>query len=212
MTAVGSVLLVAGSYLSGAIPWGVVIGRAVAGTDLREHGSRSTGATNAYRTLGARISLLVLVLDLLKGLAPVVVARALGADSWIVGAVATATVIGHCWSVFIRFTGGKGMATGGGAIVGLSPWVLLILPIMILIVVIWRYVSLASLAGTALAVVAFVIASATGTIPAAYSVAAAVIAVIIFARHRGNIERLRTGTERKFVRRPVTAEAGQSPS
>lgn len=205
MNALGSALLVAAAYLLGAIPWGVVFGKLFAGTDLREHGSQSTGATNAYRVLGARISIAVLGLDLVKGLVPVLLARALGASDWIVGAAAVAAVVGHCWSIFIRLTGGKGMATGGGAIVALSPWALLILPIMIAVVVLTRYVSLASLSGTALAAVAIAVAAVRGDLPAAYAVASWLVAAIIFYRHRGNIERLRSGTERKFAKRPSPA-------
>jgi glycerol-3-phosphate acyltransferase PlsY len=210
VTAVGSSLLIAGAYLFGAIPWGVVVGKVLANTDLREHGSRSTGATNAYRVIGAKLSLAVLVLDFLKGLAPVALARTLGANEWIVAATAIAAVIGHCWSIFIGFSGGKGMATGGGAIVALSPWALLILPIMIAIVVLTRYVSLASLIGTALAAAAFTIAAVNDDLPMAYAVAAVVVAAVIFYRHRSNIERLRTGTERKFATRPSPASADQA--
>jgi glycerol-3-phosphate acyltransferase PlsY len=200
VSAAGSVLLVAFAYAVGAIPWGVVLGKFFAKTDLREHGSQSTGATNAYRVLGAKISIAVLVLDLLKGVVPVVIARIIGASDWVVGAVAVATVVGHCWSVFIHFSGGKGVATGSGALIGLTPWVLLILPIMIAIVYRWRYVSLASITAAALAAVAMLIAAALGHLPLAYAVAAAIITGVIIERHRGNIERLRAGTERKFTK------------
>jgi glycerol-3-phosphate acyltransferase PlsY len=138
------------------------------------------------------------VLDFAKGLAPVLVARWLDADWWVVGAVAVATVVGHCWSVFIGFTGGKGMATGGGALAAMLPLVLLVLPVMALIVLATRYVSLASLAGTTIAVAIAVIVAATGREPAAMAVACVVVGAIIFLRHQGNIERLLAGNERRI--------------
>jgi glycerol-3-phosphate acyltransferase PlsY len=175
-----------------------------AGTDLREHGSQSTGATNAYRVLGWQFSVAVFVLDFTKGLAPVLIARWLDADWWVIAAVAVATVVGHCWSTFIGFSGGKGMATGGGALIGMMPWILLVLPVMVVIVLVTRYMSLASLTGTALAVLLAVLAAATDREPAAAAVACAVVAAIIFLRHQGNIERLLAGNERRLSRRSGT--------
>jgi glycerol-3-phosphate acyltransferase PlsY len=201
LTILGPVLLIVAAYFAGAIPWGVVLGRIFANTDLREHGSQSTGTTNAYRVLGWRFSAAVFVLDFAKGLIPVLVARWLDLDWWVVGAVAVATVVGHCWSIFIGFTGGKGMATGGGALAAMVPWVLIVLPIMVLIVWATRYVSLASLAGTALAVVIAVIAAVTGREPTAVAFACAAVGAIIFIRHQSNIERLRAGNERRLGRR-----------
>jgi glycerol-3-phosphate acyltransferase PlsY len=201
LSILGSVLLVAAAYVAGAIPWGVVLGRIFANTDLREHGSQSTGTTNAYRVLGWQFSAAVFVLDFAKGLIPVLAARWLDMDWWVVGAVAVAAVVGHCWSIFIGFTGGKGMATGGGALAAMVPWVLIVLPVMVLIVWATRYVSLASLAGTALAVVIAVIAAVTGREPIAVAFACAAVGAIIFIRHQSNIERLRAGNERRLGRR-----------
>lgn len=201
MTILGAALLVTAAYLSGAIPWGVVLGRLFAGTDLREHGSQSTGTTNAYRILGWKFSASVFVLDFAKGLIPVLVARWLDTGWWVAGVVAVATVVGHCWSVFIGFDGGKGMATGGGALAAMVPWVLLILPVMALIVWATRYVSLASLVGTALAVVLATAAALSGEEPAAVAVAFATVGAIIFVRHQSNIGRLLAGNERRLTRR-----------
>lgn len=201
MSILGPLLLIAAAYAAGAIPWGVVLGRVFAGTDLRDHGSQSTGTTNAYRVLGWQFSAAVFMLDFAKGLVPVLIARWLDMDWWVVGVIAVATVVGHCWSVFIGFTGGKGMATGGGALAAMLPWVLLVLPVMVLIVWATRYVSLASLAGTALAVAFAVVAAATGREPYAVAVACAAVGAIIFVRHQSNIERLRAGSERRLGRR-----------
>jgi len=201
METFGAIVLLAGAYAVGAIPWGVVIGRQFASTDLRKHGSKSTGTTNAYRVLGWRVSVAVLVLDMLKGAVPVLVARWVDANWWIVAAVGVATVIGHCWSPFIRFDGGKGMATGAGAIAAMVPWVLLVFPLMVLIVAVTRYVSLASMVGTAIAAVGLVVAAFMGWAPIEAAIACVAVLAIILLRHQGNIQRLLEGKERRLTRR-----------
>lgn len=191
------VLVVVG-YGSGAIPWGVVLGRLFVQVDLRRHGSGGTGATNAMRVLGWRISIAVFALDFLKGFLPVLLARSVGVDGWWVTVVGVATVIGHCWSPVIRFRGGKGMATGAGAAAGMLPWVLFVFPLMVVVVVLTRYVSLASIVGS-LAVSGVVAALAlVGSV--AWSVTVAILAItgIIVVNHRGNVRRLLAGTERRF--------------
>lgn len=191
-------LLVLIGLLAGSIPFGYLAGRSMRGIDLRQIGSGGTGATNVLRTLGKKASATVLVLDFLKGLLPVLAARWFGVDAWWVAAVALATVVGHCWSPFIGFKGGKGMATGGGAAVALFPPVLLVLPVIVLIVWRTRYVSLGSVCGAGLAVVLAAVFALGGHLPWAWAVAIAAIAAIIVFRHRENIERLRNGVERKI--------------
>lgn len=191
-------LLVLVGLLAGSVPFGYVAGRSMQGIDLRNVGSGGTGATNVLRTLGKKASATVLVLDFLKGLLPVLAARWFGVEAWWVAAVAVATVIGHCWSPFIGFKGGKGVATGGGAAIALFPLVLVVVPVILLIIWQTRYVSLGSLIGAGLAVVLAVAAAAAGQLPWAFAVAIAAIAAIIVFRHRENIDRLRSGTERKF--------------
>lgn len=191
-------LLVLVGLLAGSVPFGYVAGRSMQGIDLRNVGSGGTGATNVLRTLGKKASATVLVLDFLKGLLPVLAARWFGVEEWWVAAVAVATVIGHCWSPFIGFKGGKGVATGGGAAIALFPLVLVVVPVILLIIWQTRYVSLGSLIGAGLAVVLAVAAAAAGQLPWAFAVAIAAIAAIIVFRHRENIDRLRSGTERKF--------------
>lgn len=190
--------LIVGAYVTGAIPWGVILGKAFQNRDLREHGSGGTGSTNALRVLGWRISVAVLLLDFMKGFLSVLIARGLGVGGWSLVAVGVAATIGHCWSVFIRFGGGKGVATGAGAAIALVPWLILVLPLMIGIVALTRYVSLASLAGCVIACVATAFAATTGRV--AWSAVGLVLAVtaIVVVKHQSNIERLRTGTERRF--------------
>jgi glycerol-3-phosphate acyltransferase PlsY len=207
MSAVGGAVMVCLGYLLGAVPWGVVLGRIVHSTDLREHGSGSTGSTNAYRVLGWKVSVIVLVLDIVKGAVPVLLTRWLGGGDWLQAFVAVATVVGHCWSPFIHFRGGKGVATTAGAAAALTPWVLLVVPLMILVVAIWRYVSLASMIAVASAAVGVAVADLLGYGSAAWVFALWAMTAIIVVQHRSNIERLRSGTERRLTRhRSLTAE------
>lgn len=186
------------AFLAGSVPWGYLAGRVAKGIDLRAVGSGGTGATNVLRTLGAKASAVVLVLDFLKGLAPVLIARQIGLDPWWVAAVAVATVAGHCWSPFIGFKGGKGVATGAGAAIALFPFVLLALPVMLIIVWKTRFVSLGSLVGTLVAAVLAVAFAGAGRLEWPSALAIVAIAAIIVLRHRCNLERLMAGAERKI--------------
>lgn len=190
------------AYLIGAVPWGLVLGK-VNGVDVRQHGSGGTGATNTLRLLGWKVALSVFVLDFAKGLLPVLAARWLDAPNWVTALVAVATVAGHCWSPFIGFKGGKGMATGGGAAVALAWWLVLLLLPMILIVALTRYVSLASLIAAIVGPLIALGVSWRGDLPWSWSIGICAIAGIIVYQHRSNINRLMTGTERKFGNREV---------
>ena len=198
MTLLLSILGIAAAYASGSVPWGVVLGRLIKGIDIRTIGSGNTGATNAMRALGWRIALAVAVLDLFKGLVPILVARWLDAPAWTVAIMAIAATAGHCWSPFMKFRGGKGMATGGGAAIGLLPWLLTMLPLMIIIVLITRYVSLASLIATITGTTIAFIFAATSEFAWSWAFAIFVIATVIIGKHWGNILRLLNGTERRF--------------
>jgi acyl phosphate:glycerol-3-phosphate acyltransferase len=198
MTTIGSVLMILASYMIGAVPWGVVLGRVIKGIDVRSYGSGGTGATNSLRVLGWPISISVFVLDFSKGLLPVLVARWIDLPDWAIAFTAVAAVAGHCWSPYIKLKGGKGMATGGGAAVGLLPWLFLLLLLIIAVVYVTRYVSLASLI-TAVVGPAIVVAMAIwGDFPGWWAAGVVGIASIIFVQHRGNINRLLHGSERKF--------------
>lgn len=195
---IAGLLAVLLSYLCGAVPWGYLIARLRGGIDLRTVGSGGTGATNVLRTLGTGASATVFVLDFAKGVLPVLVANRLAISDWWVAAVAVATVVGHCWPVYIGFKGGKGMATGAGAAIALLPQVSI--AALLLALVIWRtrYVSLGSLVA-AVSASGFAIAlAASGRASWPAAVAIVGIAGIIVVRHAGNIERLRQGTERRI--------------
>jgi glycerol-3-phosphate acyltransferase PlsY len=192
------VALVVASFLIGAIPWGYVAGKASRGIDLRDVGSGGTGATNVLRAVGPRASAIVGLLDVLKGLFPVVFARVAGFDSTWVAVAAVATVVGHCWSPFIGFKGGKGVATGAGAAIALFPYVLVIVPVMALVVWTTKYVSLGSLIAAALGALLALTSATAGMLDWASAIAIVAIAGIIAVRHEGNIRRLLRGSERRI--------------
>ncbi len=201
MIPLSSLLLVVSSYLLGAVPWGVVLGRLTSGVDLRKLGSGATGTTNALRVLGWRVSVAVFLLDFLKGLIPVIIARWMGLDYWLIAITAVAAVAGHCWSPFISFHGGKGMATGGGAAIAMFPWLLLLGLVTVLVTWLTRYVSLASITTAAGGVAITLAAAWIGDLPWQAALGTAVIATIIVGKHHGNIQRLIKGTERRFGER-----------
>jgi glycerol-3-phosphate acyltransferase PlsY len=201
----GALVLVGAGYLLGAIPVGLVVGRLAGGVDLRDVGSRRTGATNALRTLGPGWAVAVLLLDIGKGLAAVLLARLLyqagppGSPEWVEAAAGLAAVVGHNWSAFIGFRGGRGVATTGGGLLALAP-LALVMVVPLMLVVLWRtrYVSAASLVGAVAAVPAtgaLALAGAGGWAAVGYALAAGAIVV---ASHADNISRLRAGTERRI--------------
>jgi glycerol-3-phosphate acyltransferase PlsY len=187
------------AYLAGAIPVGVILGKLFYGTDLRTIGSGSTGTTNALRAYGPKISVMVLLFDILKGAIPVLIAHALDRGPWLVGAVAVLTVVGHCWSPFIEFDGGKGVATGAGALIALQPWVAFAVFLMVAIVLLTHYVSLGSIVTAVSIGIALSIAALSDRVADPIAIAAVLIAAIIVWRHRGNIDRLIHGSERRIT-------------
>ena len=210
----GAVVAVAIGYLLGAVPFGLLLGRLTRGIDIREYGSHRTGATNALRTLGARTAALVFVLDVAKGVAAVLLARVIltagpaGSPEWVAAAAGFAAVVGHIWSVFIRFTGGRGVATSAGALGAMAPLGLLIVA-PIVFVVIWqsRYVSLGSVVGSLLSpVVVGVLALLGAGSWAAVGYALAAGLLVTWA-HADNIRRLRAGTERKLGQKETLTHA-----
>ena len=201
------VILVA--YLIGSVPFGYLIVRMRGGGDVRESGSGGTGATNVSRRAGKLAGLLTLVLDALKGAFAVLVAgvalsqqRATINVRWVVAAAAVAVIAGHIFPMWLRFRGGKGVATAAGALFMVAPFALLCAGIVfVIVVVLTRYVSLASLAAAVL-IPFFLWLQKWLVQPAADIrpplVAAVAGALLIIFAHRGNIGRLISGTESKF--------------
>ncbi len=187
-------ILTAVAYIVGSIPTGLLLARA-SGVDIRATGSGNIGATNVYRTLGRTVGIATLLGDCLKGLVPVLVARKLGfADPW-VAAVGLAAFLGHVYTIFLGFKGGKGVATALGVFLGVSPLsVLGALALFIGIVATTRYISLGSI--IAAAAMPFLVAAVERR-PLLVGMTL-VIAVIVIVKHRENIRRLREGTENRF--------------
>ena len=206
LLAAGLAVLVA--YLLGGVPWGLLLGRWFRGVDLRQFGSGKTGATNAARTLGWRISLAVFVLDVGKGALGILLARWLTGDPLVESLAGLAAIIGHCWSPYIGFRGGRGVSTGIGGALALAPTALLVaIPIGAIIIGLTRYISLASIlgaAGVALAILAIALTSG----PLAYAVYAVVGGALVIATHRDNIQRLLAGTERRFGEKAMPRATG----
>jgi glycerol-3-phosphate acyltransferase PlsY len=193
------IVAVVAGYLLGAIPTGYLLGRWLAGVDLRTHGSGSTGATNTMRVLGARGFAATLLLDVAKAAAAILLARALGAGE--VGAclAAIAAIVGHNWSVFIGFAGGRGVACSIGAML-LLYWPGALVGVIAAAALIYatRNVSLGSIVGTILGLIATLIAVGQGQLPRPVALFALATALIVIVQHRGNIGRLLAGTERKI--------------
>ena len=191
-------LTAAFSYLLGSVPFGYILLRIFRGQDVRQTGSGNIGATNVARSSPA-LGVLTLFLDALKGAIAVAVARALFPDQMMLAAIAALfAILGHIFPVWLRFRGGKGVATGLGAFVMLAPKIVLIaLGIFVVMVFAFRYVSLASIVTVALFPLLAWLVKAYGNTPMVLVFMAAASALII-AKHRGNIRRLFAGTEPHF--------------
>jgi glycerol-3-phosphate acyltransferase PlsY len=194
------------AYLLGSIPFGYLIVRGLEGGDVRETGSGGTGATNVTRRAGKKAGVITLLLDAAKGLAAVALARWLLTDgfeiNWWVAAAAVLAVVGHCFPVWLGFRGGKGVATGVGVFLGLSPFAVAC-SLVVFVAVVWltRYVSLGSIMATitfplCLWLLSLYLKPRTSLAPVLS--AAIVGAALIVLMHRANIGRLIAGTESKF--------------
>lgn len=183
------------AYILGSVPNGLWIGKALWQTDLREHGSHNIGATNAWRTLGKVPGTIIFLLDFLKGFLSVYLASVLTGEPIAMVLAAIFAIVGHSASLFLHFQGGKGVATGLGAISMLMPQVTVIVFLVWLIIVkLTGYVSLGSIISAALVpVLAWLYGS-----PMAYIVFGLLAAILIIARHKANIGRLMNGTESKI--------------
>lgn len=193
-----SVLLLA-AYILGSIPFGLIVGKLAKGVDIREHGSGNIGATNVLRILGPRWASVVFILDILKGFVPTFIAGNLGLTSdWFVVLAGAIAAFGHTFSVFIRFKGGKGVATSLGVIIGLNPIIAgLGLLIFLIVTFIWRYVSLGSCIGT-LSVFLMMLFWKSMDTPLSYKVVVGILIIAIIAKHIPNLKRIINGTEAKI--------------
>jgi glycerol-3-phosphate acyltransferase PlsY len=187
------VLLILCGYILGSIPTGYLVGRAF-GVDVRRVGSGNIGTANVLRAAGKWPAVLTLVGDMMKGLIPVVIARLVTENVWVHAAVGLAAVVGHCWPVFLRFKGGKAVATGAGTSIGLAPLVGLgLFAFWWAVVLVSRYTSLGAIAVMVVSPFVFLL---TGQ-PLAYVLYTIVGGALVLWRHRENARALLAGTERK---------------
>lgn len=195
------ILMLVLAYLIGSIPTGYLVGRTFFGLDIRNGGSGNIGATNAFRQMGVKSGVIVLILDMLKGCFAVLLARYLfPSDLPIISLVALMVIMGHVYTVFLGFKGGKGVATAAGVFLVLSPLPFLIsILCFIALVFIWRYVSLASMLSALLFYTLNMIelcCRGYENMPKAALVTIVVLVIII--KHRTNIGRLLEGKETKI--------------
>jgi glycerol-3-phosphate acyltransferase PlsY len=189
---------VAVGYLLGSIPFAFVFARRLRGIDIRQAGSGNVGAANVLRTSGVVAAVVVMALDACKGVGSVIVVQRWMVDGAAPAAAGIAAIIGHIYPVWLRFRGGKGVATAAGVFAVLTPWALLPV-IAVFIATVWftRFISLGSVVATiALGPLAYVMHAPSSAVLAALASAA----VIVF-RHRANLARLRSGTERRIGQR-----------
>ncbi|HJO81331.1 MAG: glycerol-3-phosphate 1-O-acyltransferase PlsY [SAR202 cluster bacterium] len=203
-------VLVPIAYLVGSLPFGLIAGKIVTGTDIRDFGSGKTGMTNVLRTAGPVPAALVLLLDMGKAVVAVVVARILFDSTGAEAAAAVAVMIGHNWPVFVQFRGGRGIASGYGGLLILS-WPAFIVATLVGVSLIagTRYVSLGSITAAVLGSLALIITAATGHAPMAYIWFGVFGTALVVVRHKDNIHRLLQGTEPKIGQRANLAVDSQ---
>jgi len=191
-------LVLAGAYLLGSIPFAFLLARHLGGVDVRTLGSHNVGATNVWRTTRLSIALLVTLLDMGKGMGSVVLAAGLGASPRLQVAAGLMAIVGHLYPVWLKFQGGKGVATAGGVFAVLAPLATLGAA-AVFVAVAWasRFVSLASMAAaTALTAGAWLLPGGRAT-----ALGATVTSALVLWRHRDNMMRLRSGAEPRIGER-----------
>jgi len=200
------------AYAVGATPFGYLAGK-LRGIDIRQHGSGNIGATNVLRVLGKPVGITVLVLDMLKGLLPVLLAQETSALSAIQIATAVAAILGHNYTFWLGFKGGKGIATTAGAILPILPWALLAAVVgWVLVLLVTRYVSLASIAAALIIPIELAIQfQFTGDWNTAVLGFGLFVCLLAIWKHRSNIARLLRGEENRFGRKKVSAADNDTP-
>ncbi|MDF7799508.1 glycerol-3-phosphate 1-O-acyltransferase PlsY [Pontiellaceae bacterium B1224] len=197
------ILLTFLAYLVGAIPFGLLVAR-LNGVDIREKGSGNIGATNVFRVIGKGWGIFTMILDALKGFIPAFFFPMLGNVDPVCGVLfGFAAIIGHTFPVYLKFKGGKGVATSAGMLLGVAPVAVGVgLIFFIITVVISRYVSLASIiAAVAVGITVWV----EGEKPMVVKVALSILSLLVIWLHRTNIKRLMNGTENRFGKKKETS-------
>ena len=198
---VTTLLIPLAAYILGSIPFGLILAKLFGRTDVRKGGSGNIGATNVARVVGPLAGILTLILDVAKGSAAVLLAARLSKDSatWMMIA-ALAALVGHCFPVWLKFKGGKGVATAAGMFLVLCPLAFLGSVILfVLVVAFWRYVSLGSIsAAAAMPLLMYFFWAPRHAPPLVITFGSLAAAVLIVCKHAGNIRRLAQGVEPKF--------------
>jgi len=193
-TIVAQLIVIGTAYLIGSIPTGLLLGKAY-GVDVRTEGSGNIGATNLYRTVGRKVGIITLIGDCLKGLLPVVIVKASSLPPELAAWVGLAAFCGHVFSVFLKFKGGKGVATALGVFLALAPLAVAVaMALFAVLMFLWRYVSLGSIAAAAVMPLAVFFLGGSRTV----ITVTLIISLIVIVRHHENIGRLLSGTESKF--------------
>lgn len=194
-------------YLLGSVPFGLVVGYLWLHRDIRDSGSGKTGTTNVLRTAGKIPAAIVMVGDISKGAVPALIGRFVFDNDGAAAAGAAAAIVGHIWPVFAGFRGGRGVASAFGAVLGLTPLVALLFPVIgAALVIPTRYVSLMSVVGTPIAAGILVVGAFLGWQPAAFALYAVFATALIEYKHIPNIRRLLSGTE------PRIGQGGSRPA
>ena len=182
------------AYLIGSIPTGLLLGKAY-GIDVRKEGSGNIGATNLYRTVGRKVGIITLIGDCLKGLLPVLLVKFSALPPEFAAWVGLAAFCGHVFSVFLKFKGGKGVATALGVFLALAPLAVAIaIALFAVLMFVWRYVSLGSISAAAAMPLAVFFLGGGRTV----TTVTFIISLIVIVRHHDNISRLLSGNESKF--------------
>ncbi len=214
-----SLLLIAViGYLWGSIPSGYWMGKLLRGKnfDIRDYGSKKTGATNVRRTLGNGPAIIVLIIDLSKGIGPALLARsvpALNGAGWGIMVAGIMALIGHCYPIFIGFRGGRGVLTGAGATLVMSPLIFLIAAIVAIgTIAISRYVSLGSILGALTIMICGIIFRVLGWVSTPETIFLVAGPAFVILLHYDNIGRLLAGKERKLGQKEAIPENAPTPS
>ena len=196
------------AYLLGAIPFALIVSKKLAGVDITKHGSGNIGGTNVYRVLGRKAGAIAIILDLVKAFTAVMAAKYIIGDSvlmvaempitwqWGQAIAALMVMVGHNWSVYIKFKGGKGVATYFGSWFAMWPPAALFAGVILVLTILRsRYMSLGSLLSAAGVLILFIVLTVGYDFPVVYLVYSMIAAALIFYQHRANIDRLGSGTE-----------------
>ena len=193
-------LWIVAAYLVGGIPFGYLVGR-MRGVDVRTVGSKNIGATNVFRTVGKKWGFVAFFLDVAKGLLPTLAAKTWGTEAWLPLAVGVACVVGHMLTPYMKFKGGKGVATAFGMLIGLAPALVgVAFVVFIVAFALSNYISLGSCSAAAFLAVAvwFPILGTRGHADLPQCILVTAISLFVIWKHRANIKRLATGTENKI--------------